>query len=220
MLLLVGCVVGCAPGSVDLDELDDFGRVGSALWLRLDDGGDTLETILLSTSPRSCAAVQGDLTGFVELQDDNGSMEIDEYYLAQAERMEPYMGAGAGLIYLTFYSVDGDGHLEPGEYSVNSEADAFDLTLVEYLRNPFDAAAEAASDDGDVSAAMTAAADRWLLASGEAVLTAQGDGELEGEVSGELEAWEGGAAGALDAAFTAGYCEVAVSPGIIFTLLY
>ncbi len=219
--LLCACAAaGCAPGAVDLDELDDFGRVGTALWVRLDNGDDRVETILVSTASRRCAAVQDDLQAFEDLQDDNGDMSTEEYYLAQAERMEPYMGAGSGLIYLTFDNVDDEGHIAAGDYLINSEQGTFGLTLVEYLVNPFEAASEAAASEGDVSGALASSTDRWLLASGQMTLTEDGDDALHGEVEGLLEAWEGGFAGSLEASFTAGYCEIAVAPGIIFSLLY
>ena len=209
--------VGCAPGKVTLEGLEDFGRLGTALWLRLDGGeGDHVEVLLLSTASKQCAGVEEDLTAYDELR--NGAWEED-YYQQQAERLEPYMGDGERLIYLTVYEADDDGHILPGDYAITDEEGSFGLVLHHYLENPFVAAAAAAAADEDLYAAMDAASDDWYLASGQLDLEERDTDTFDATVSGTLEDYDGQTAGTLEASFRAPYCEVPVGPEIIFGLL-
>jgi hypothetical protein len=221
MIGVVAFAQGCVQGKVELDSVEDFGRVESAVWLRLDDGEEFLEAIALSTAPRLCKELQEALPAYDAIVDDEG-LDQAEIFDAGAALMESFLSADQKLIYFYTWGTEPESYtseLGPGEWAVVDGDGDFILEFVAYSGNPLEAAAAAERAGEDANAAAEGVMSAWHLGSdGDLRLEAEGDDKLSGTVEGSLSDYDGSAAGTISASFDASFCDVPADPGILLQL--
>ena len=219
-LLLLGA---CRAGEVDVDEVEDFGRVRSALWYELksvhDDNSTTAHSLILSSRGGLCRRMQSAYEeanainrdyyeDYVEADTPKDACYVARDYLTElAGAFDGVSGDGANT--LTLSAEDPRHAPGEGEYELNHDAYG---TLSYVEGNSYDNwLGEIDCDEADWSEALYRNIDGqtyYTLSDGTMTVTKADDKRIDAEVDAKLETYDGDRAGSLTAHGRFEYCRV------------
>lgn len=215
-LLLLAC-----HNDVEVVDLDGFGRVRSALWVRWIQDDYVYDSIELTTVRRACRSLQRWGSVNAEVRDELEDLDPNEYCRKAKDPLRDLAEAAASLYdegdrWLHLYvGQEDDALMHEGDYSVGDDDEFLTGSLVYYLSNPnlglddWDESGgyekncgvdpDIAEDAVDVYNLGGGKLDIWRVERGE---------EVEGELNAHLERQAEEDAGDVVAEFRAEWCEV------------
>lgn len=228
---LACCVpmLGCSD-SVTFSELVDFGPVGSAVWLEVEEDygawtGTHHELVLSPSSGLSTAYEDGYAAYNDQIRTTSesfsGEVKCEAWqgaYATLGDHLGPYMDEGAVLVTLSFHSMSEYGFQpQTASYSMSSDGDEWaDLTVALFTDSYYDRIQEAFYVDDGVcrgwdmlDSSGNRAFDRYQAYKGTATVSLPAAEKFHVDFDGRLKFWGAGEpAGEVEGRFTAQHLAV------------